>query len=163
MTIGVITHIISTSYRQQVTRVIQRMGTPKQIDLGLAVLRVVTGLVFAAHGYQKFFIMGIEGTTGFFTQLGVPLPGIAAILVATLELAGGIAVVLGIFTRLIAVPLAIDMASAILFFHAKNGFFVPAGIEFVMTLMAASIALALAGPGSPSLDRMMSRGPDSHG
>ena len=142
---------------------IQRLGAPKQIDLGLAVLRVVTGLVFAAHGYQKFFIMGIDGTTGFFTQLGVPLPGIAAILVATLELVGGIAVILGVFTRIIAVPLAIDLATAIVLFHAKNGFFVPAGIEFVLTLMAASIALALAGPGSPSIDRMMSRGSDSRG
>lgn len=142
---------------------IQRLGAPRQIDLGLAVLRVVTGLVFAAHGYQKFFIMGIDGTTGFFTQLGVPLPGIAAILVATLELVGGIAVILGIFTRIIAVPLAIDLATAIVLFHAKNGFFVPAGIEFVLTLMAASIALALAGPGSPSIDRMVSRGSDSRG
>jgi putative oxidoreductase len=136
----------------------QRTSTPNQMATGLAVLRIVTGLIFLAHGYQKFFIMGIDGTTGFFTQLGIPLPGVAAVLVATLEALGGIALILGLFTRIVAIPLAIDMLSAIFFFHAKNGFFVPGGIEFVLLLMSAAIALALAGPGSPSLDSLMSRG-----
>ena len=134
---------------------IQRFASPKQIDMGLAVLRIVTGIVFAMHGYQKFFTMGIEGTTGFFTSLGVPLPGIAAIVVATLELVGGIALALGLFTRLLAIPLAIDMLTAITLFH--RGFFVPKGVEFVLTLMAASITLALAGPGAWSLDRMLGK------
>ena len=136
----------------------QRTSTPNQVATGLAVLRIVTGLIFLAHGYQKFFIMGIDGTTGFFTQLGIPLPGVAAVLVATLESLGGIALILGLFTRIVAIPLAIDMVSAIFFFHAKNGFFVPGGIEFVLLLMSAAIALALAGPGSPSLDSLLSRG-----
>lgn len=132
-------------------------ATPKQIENGLAVLRIVTGVIFAAHGYQKFFLMGIDGTTGFFTQLGVPLPGIAAVLVATLELGGGLALIAGLFTRFIAVPLAFDMATAIFLFHAKNGFFVP-GVEFVLLLMAAAITLALAAPGSLSVDKAISRG-----
>jgi putative oxidoreductase len=133
----------------------QRFASPKQMEIGLAVLRIVTGIVFAAHGYQKFFLMGLDGTAGFFTQLGVPLPAAAAVLVATLELAGGIALALGIFTRLIAIPLAMDMLAAIFFFHAKNGFFVPSGIEFVLMLMASSIALALGGPGAFAVDRML--------
>lgn len=68
-----------------------RSATQRQMEIGLGILRIVTGLVFAAHGYQKWFTMGIDGTTGFFTGLGIPLPGVAAILVATLELVGGLA------------------------------------------------------------------------
>lgn len=123
------------------------------MEISLGVLRIVTGIIFAAHGYQKFFLMGIDGTTGFFTGLGIPLPGIAALVVATVELIGGISLALGLFTRLIAIPLAIDMASAIFFFH--RGFFVPRGIEFVTMLMVSAIALSIGGPGAFSIDRMI--------
>jgi len=134
---------------------IPRYASPKQIDLGLAVLRIVAGIVFVAHGYQKFVVMGLEGTTGFFAQSGVPMPGITAALVATLEVVGGIALVLGLMTRLVAALLAVDVLGAIIFVHAKHGFFVPMGIEFVLTLMTAAVTLALAGPGALSVDRML--------
>lgn len=134
-----------------------RIASRSQTDVALGILRIVTGIVFAAHGYQKFFVMGVGGTTGFFTHVGIPLPGIAAIVVATFELAGGIALVLGIFTRLIAIPLAIDMFCAIILVHAKNGFFVPMGVEFVLMLMTSAIALAIGGPGAFSVDRMIGR------
>jgi len=138
---------------------LQRFATQRQMEIGLGILRIATGLVFAAHGYQKFFMMGIDGTTGFFTGLGIPLPGITAILIATLELVGGLAFAAGLFTRLIAIPFALDMAGAIFFFH--RGFFVPKGVEFVGMLMAASITLALAGPGAFSIDGMLGRGSGS--
>ena len=137
-----------------------RFATQRQMEIGLGILRIVTGLVFAAHGYQKFFMMGTDGVTGFFTGLGIPLPGIAAILVSTLELVGGLAFAAGIFTRLLAIPLALDVAGAIVFFH--RGFFAPKGIEFVLMLMVASIALAIGGPGAFSVDGMTGkRGPRS--
>ncbi len=47
----------------------QRFATPRQMEIGLGILRIVTGIVFAVHGYQKVFIMGLDGTTGFFTQV----------------------------------------------------------------------------------------------
>ncbi len=126
------------------------------MEVGLAVLRIVTGIVFAAHGYQKFFVMGIQGVTGFFTGVGAPFPHISAIIVSTVELFGGIALILGLLTSLVAIPLAIDMLSAIVLFHAKNGFFVPTGIEFVLMLLTASAAVGLAGPGAFSVDGMRS-------
>lgn len=119
----------------------------------MAILRIVVGIVFIAHGWQKFFVIGIAGTTGFFTQVGAPFPAIAAPAIATLELAGGAALVLGLFTRPIAFLLVCDMLGAIVLFHIKNGFFVPGGIEFVMTLAAAAAALAVAGGGVWSVDR----------
>ncbi|MEO8575869.1 MAG: DoxX family protein [Gemmatimonadales bacterium] len=130
-----------------------RFATQRQTEIGLGILRIVTGLVFAAHGYQKFFTMHIEGVTGFFTGLGVPLPGISAILVSTLELAGGLAFAAGLFTRPIGVLLALDMAGAIFFFH--TGFFVPKGVEFVLMNLASALALAIGGPGAFAIDRMI--------
>lgn len=72
-----------------------------RVSLGLAILRVVVGIVFVYHGYDKLFTSGIAGTTGFFTQIGAPLPGLAAPLVAVLEFAGGIALILGLFTPVV--------------------------------------------------------------
>ena len=132
---------------------LQRIASPRQAQIALGLIRIAAGMVFMAHGYQKFFTMGIEGTTGFFTQLGIPLPGIAAIVVATVELVGGFAFLAGFMTRLVAIPLAIDMATAILVFHSKHGFFVPMGIEFVTLLLVSAIGLAIGGPGAFSLDR----------
>jgi putative oxidoreductase len=135
---------------------IQRTGSAAQAQTAIGILRIVSGVIFMAHGYQKFFSMGIPGVTGFFEQLGIPLAGIMAIVIATLELVGGFALLTGFFARFAAVPLALDMAGAIFFFHAKNGFFVPSGVEFVMLLMASAIAIAIAGPGNFSVDGALS-------
>ena len=124
-------------------------------DQALAVLRVVVGIVFIAHGYQKFFVSGVQGVTGFLTQLGVPLPGIAAPFVSTLELAGGAALVVGLFARPIAFLLMCDVLGALFLVHLGNGFFVPRGIELVMTLAAATLAIAVGGAGTLSADRAL--------
>lgn len=132
---------------------IQRIASPSQAQIALGLIRIIAGVIFMAHGYQKFFSMGIEGTTGFFTQIGAPLPGISAIVVATVELVGGFALLAGFMTRLVAIPLIIDMATAIILLHSKHGFFVPMGVEFVTLLLVSALALAIGGPGAFSLDR----------
>jgi len=136
---------------------LQKLGSPRQAQVALAIIRIVAGVIFFAHGYQKFFVMGIDGTTGFFTQVGAPLPGISAIVVATVEMAGGALLVFGIFARFVAIPLAIDMTSAIVLVHSKHGFFVPMGVEFVTLLLASAIAIAVAGAGAFSVDEMTGR------
>jgi putative oxidoreductase len=124
-------------------------------DQALAILRVVVGIVFVAHGYQKFFMMGIDGVTGFLTSLGVPLPAIAAPALATLELAGGAALIAGLLARPIAFLLMCDVLGALLLVHLGNGFFVPRGIELVMVLAAGALAIAVGGPGTLSADRAL--------
>lgn len=135
----------------------QTFLTPKRAELGLTILRVVTGLIFAAHGYQKFFQMGIPGVTGFFTQVGAPFPHISAIVVASVELFGGMALILGLFTRLVAIPLAIDMFMAIVLVHFKNGLTGPMGMELVLVLLSAAVALGIAGPGALAVDTIFGR------
>lgn len=126
--------------------------------LGFLILRVAVGLVFAMHGWQKLTVMGVGGVGGFFGSLGVPAPELMAIVVTAVELIGGIALILGVGTRIAGALLALDMAGALLLVHVANGFFVDAGgFEFVLTLGAAALFLALVGPGAWSVDGWWSK------
>ena len=124
---------------------------------GLTILRVVVGLVFFVHGFQKLFLMGFGGVAGMMEGLGVPAPGLFAVILTLVELLGGLALILGLFTRLAAIPLAVDMLVATLMVHLPNGFSVlpNGGYEFTLVLLAASVALAVAGPGEAALDRFL--------
>lgn len=129
-----------------------RVTPLQQTDLALTILRVAIGIIFVAHGYQKLAIYTLPGTTGAFTQMGVPLPTLTAPLIAFLELLGGTALITGLFTRVAAALLALNMLGALALVHLKAGFFNPNGIEFPLALLAASVALVLTGAGAFSLD-----------
>jgi putative oxidoreductase len=123
---------------------------------GIAALRVVVGLTFLMHGWKKLFDMGIPGTTAFFGDLGVPAPMLAAAGVSALELVGGAALLAGLLTRWVAIPLAFDMLAAIVLFHLPQGFFASeGGYEHVLLLLVSLVALALTGSGAFALDRFV--------
>lgn len=131
--------------------------TPRRIDAALAVLRVVVGVIFLAHGWQKIFQFGFAGVSGGFAQMGIPLPHIAGPFVALLEFVGGIALILGVLTPVVSALFTISMLVAILVVHLENGFFLPGGIEFALMMMAGSLALVLGGAGAYSVDRALVR------
>jgi putative oxidoreductase len=125
---------------------------PRSGDWGRLVLRVMLGLIFAVHGAQKVFVFGLDGTAGFMAKIGVPLPMVAAIVVMAVELVGGLALILGLGTRVAAALIAIDMVVAMLLVSLKRSFI--GGYEFELMLLAAAASLALLGGGALSLDRL---------
>jgi putative oxidoreductase len=124
---------------------------------GITLFRLIVGLVFVMHGAQKLFTYGHAGVVGGFTQMGIPAADLTAWVVTIVEFFGGLALILGLGTRIVAVPLVIDMLGAIVFVHWKNGFFLPNGYEFALTLLVASASLALTGSGALALDNLIGR------
>ena len=129
----------------------------RQIDTALAVLRIALGVTFILHGGQKLFVFGFAGVTGAFGQMGIPAPGFFGPFVALVEFFGGIAITLGLLTRLAALGVGATMVVAILTVHLKQGFFNPGGVEFPLSLLAAAISLVIAGAGAYSLDAVIAK------
>jgi|SRR5690348_6531410 putative oxidoreductase len=126
-------------------------------DLGLLVLRVVLGLIFAAHGSQKLFGWfggyGLAGTGGFMETLGFR-PGKAFATAASLaEFVGGLLLALGFLGPVGPALMISVMVVAMMTVHRKNKFFVTTnGIEHPLVFTTIAVGLALTGPGRYSLD-----------
>jgi len=118
------------------------------------VLRVAIGIIFLAHGLQKFGVFGgmnLTGVTGFFGSQGIPLPGLMAPLVALIETLGGLALILGFGTRIAAILLAIIMIVAIFAVKLTQGLI--GGFELDLALLAGLVALILMGSGAAALEK----------
>lgn len=125
-------------------------------ELGPTVLRVITGVVMAVHGWQKI-TNGVDGFAGFLEQLALPAPMVLAYVVTVLELGGGLLLVAGLLSRLMGLLLAIYMLFTS--FYVKVGKLgVPmiadqgTGWELDIVLFAAFVAIVLLGPGLLSID-----------
>ena len=131
-------------------------------------LRLSLGVIFFAHGAQKVLVWfggyGWSGTMQFFTQtLHIPAP--VAVLVFLAEFLGGIALLVGGFTRWVALLLAGEMFVAALLIHLRNGFFLNwtnapnagHGIEYNVVLVGATLALVITGGGKFSLDNALKK------
>jgi putative oxidoreductase len=113
--------------------------------------RIIVGCVFVESGWGK--LHHIDKVIGFFTSLGLPAPAFQAHLVATTEFAGGLALILGLFTRLASIPLMVIMFVAIATARKDDlhGFSDLIGFtEFLY--MALLFWLLIAGPGKLALD-----------
>lgn len=126
--------------------------------------RLGVGIVFLSTGWGK--VHNIEGVTKFFTTLGIPMPGLNAVVVAWSELLCGSALVLGVLTRLATIPLIVSMIVAIL--TAKKEEFAKTeggGIKYLFTLfgfdewtyLVLLVVIAILGPGRWAVDAILSK------
>lgn len=138
------------------------------MSLGLLILRLALGAVFIAHGGQKVFAWwgghGIEGFVAHVVQMG--FPAWMGYLAAYTEFVGGIAMVLGLLTRLAGLGLVSTMAVAIWKVHGANGLFLNGacdptkgnGYEYAMVLLAMALCLVFTGAGKISIDSFIRGG-----
>lgn len=127
------------------------------VPLAYPMVRIAVGLMLIPHGAQKLFGWfggyGLEGTAGYFGgTLGLE-PGILFALAAgIIEFFGGLALVLGVLTRPVALVIAAFLATTITF-HLPNGFFWTAGgFEYPLLWSLVALAIVLRGGGQWSLD-----------
>jgi putative oxidoreductase len=124
-------------------------------------LRVTLGVLFLAHVGLKILVFTPAGFVNYFASLG--LPAVLAYAVIALEIAGGVALVLGIYAPVVALPLALEMLGTIVFAHGKNGWFFMnkgGGWEFPALWTVALVALFLLGDGAWAW-RQSRPGPDA--
>ena len=135
-------------------------------DIATAVLRLVLGLIFFAHGAQKmlgwFGGYGFTGTMGFFTGI-MHIPAILAFLAIAAEFFGGLGLIFGFLTRIAAFGILANMIVAIAMVHGQFGFFMNwtgaqkgEGYEYHLLVLAATVLLIIRGAGAASADRLLS-------
>jgi putative oxidoreductase len=124
------------------------MQTSKRTRLqawGLTLVRVVTGILFLRAGVNNLFF---EGSS--------ELPGLIIMVGSVVELLCGAALVVGLLTRWVCIPLALLMVADILTFHPPVGFFLgDEAFQHAFIRLANSVGLALAGPGKVALDNLL--------
>ena len=146
-------------------------------SLGLLFMRLSAGALFAAHGYPKLFggrggavhplaqrylgqgfcqameRGGVKNFSGALSRMGVPAPGLMAVVVGATEFVGGLLLITGLFTRLAALALAINMVFAIKLAHWKQGLVGSAsGYMYALAMLGMMVGLAANGPGGCSVE-----------
>jgi putative oxidoreductase len=129
------------------------------MSFGILLLRVVLGLLLAAHGAQKLFGWfggsGLSGTAAGFARLRFRAPLLMALAAALAEFAGGLLLAIGFATPLAALAFVVVMLNAIATAHWQNGLWnTKRGYEFNLVILTAAVAIAATGPGRFSLDSM---------
>jgi len=134
------------------------------------ILRLIVGYGFMEHGYAKI-ARGPEHFAAILAALGVPEPHLMSWLTILIELVGGLAVLLGVWVRVVAVPMAAVLVVAALTVHLPNGFssikllsvtpsgaqFGPPGYETDLLYLACLAALALGRSGPLSIEKWLHR------
>jgi putative oxidoreductase len=133
-------------------------------DRTIAIIRVILGIVFFAHGAQKalglFGGPGFSSTIGSFQQIGIP--AWLTVLAIAAEFLGGLGLLVGLLTRIAALGIIVNMVVAILMVHSRVGFFMNwngnqpgEGFEFHLLAIALGLAIVVKGAGAFSVDRIL--------
>ena len=127
-------------------------------------IRVLVGWVFLAEGIQKFLLPESLGV-GRFAKIGIPDPSLSAPFVGVVEILFGTLIIVGLLTRLAAIPLLIDISVAIattkIPMLLDKGFWAAAHeARTDLSMLLGLLFLLIEGAGSLSIDWRLSRGPD---
>jgi putative oxidoreductase len=125
-------------------------------DWGITVVRVMTGLLFAVHGYQKF-ARGFGEVSAYFAKISIPFPGVMVPFIATLELVGGGLLIIGLFTRVVSALFAVEMLVTTVWVKLALGAGWNAS-DLDRMLLVAAILMVLAGPGASAADNLVFKG-----
>jgi len=140
---------------------------------GAALLRLILGVIFVMHGYYALAVLGPGTAAGYVVRMGYPafLADALAWYLILVHGLGGLLIIVGLWTRVIALLQVPIMASALFLLHLAQGFFVRAtlidspagprptvgGYEYELLVLVATLALALLGPGATSIDARRAR------
>ncbi|KRF13438.1 DoxX family protein [Paenibacillus sp. Soil787] len=126
--------------------------------IGALIIRVLLGITFFAHGFDKYQ-GGIGNIAGWFDSIGIP--GFMAYIVATIELIGGLALILGFGTRIVSALMVLILLVATFKVKLAVGFFgngQMAGYELDLSMIGAAIYLLLNGSYVVSIDSLFKKG-----
>ena len=123
---------------------------------GITVVRVMTGLLFAVHGYQKF-ARGLGEVSAYFAKIYIPFPGVMVPFIATLELLGGGLLIIGLLTRVVSALFAVEMLVTTVWVKLALGAGWNAS-DLDRMLLVAAILMVLAGPGAAAADNLVFKG-----
>jgi len=128
-------------------------------EWGIAVVRVMAGIVLLVAAFEKFFGGGFEGFTRLTTSFGLPVPQFWGVFIPLLELIGGALVLVGLGTRWVAVLFVVEFAvtSFVLKVPRQPPFGGWDSMRIDLMLWAAAIALVLVGPGAFALESLLLR------
>ncbi len=122
------------------------------VDYALLLVRVIVGIIFAAHGAQKLF--GAFGGTGLAAT--VEQMGLIGYPVVIGEFFGGVSLIVGLLCRFSAASLIVIMLGAIAMVHGQNGFFLSTrGFEYNLALIGLLAPILIAGPGKYAIGRLL--------
>lgn len=122
------------------------MNYQKLFAYGPLPIRILAGITLIIHGLPK--LSNVAGSEVFFGKIG--LPSYLAMLIGLLEVIGGVALIVGILTRIASILFIIEMLGATIVAKLPKGFV--GGYEFDLLLMSISISLLLTGPGRASIE-----------
>jgi putative oxidoreductase len=127
------------------------MNESNQTDIAAAILRTGLGVMFIAHALLKIFVFTVPGTVEFFQSVG--LPGAFAYVTIAAELVGGALLILGVYTRIVALTLLPVLLGA-LWVHSGNGWLFTSangGWEYPAFLALSAVVVAVLGGGRYTL------------
>ena len=132
-------------------RVYQRIS-----EWGYPIMRFATGAILAPHGVQKVFFAPLSQYAASIGGHGLPAPTLLAVLTFATEFAGAICLALGLFTRLAAAMIMVQMLVITFVYQWPNGYFwTNKGYEFPLLWALLCLGILFRGGGRYSLDRLI--------